>query len=83
LPERVELAFHAGAADYVRARQWHPSQQIVELPSGGLQMTLHVCIDRALAGWILSFGPLVRVLQPDALARDIAQQIDQARAQYN
>jgi len=81
-PERVELEFQPAVADYVRARQWHASQRAVESQSGGIRLTLDVCIDRALHGWILSFGPFVRVVQPAALARDIAQQIEEARAQY-
>jgi predicted DNA-binding transcriptional regulator YafY len=81
-PERVELEFQPAVADYVGARQWHASQRAVESQSGGIRLTLDVCIDRALHGWILSFGPFVRVVQPAALARDIAQQIEEARAQY-
>jgi len=45
-------------------------------------MSLDVCIDRTLKGWILSFGPLARVLFPDSLAREIADQLEQARALY-
>jgi predicted DNA-binding transcriptional regulator YafY len=81
-PERVEIDFQPSAADYVRARQWHPSQRVTELTGGGVRVALDVCIDRALNGWILSFGPFARVISPESLARDIAKQIDEARAQY-
>ena len=81
-PERVEIDFQPSAADYVRARQWHPSQRVTELPEGGVRVALDVCIDRALHGWILSFGPFARVVSPDSLTRDIAKQIEEARAQY-
>jgi hypothetical protein len=47
-----------------------------------VRLTLDVCIDRALHGWILSFGPFARVVAPETLAREIAQQIEDARAQY-
>jgi predicted DNA-binding transcriptional regulator YafY len=81
-PERIEVDFQPGAADYVRARQWHPSQRVAELTGGGVRVTLDVCIDRALHGWILSFGPFARVVSPESLAREIAQQFEEARAQY-
>jgi predicted DNA-binding transcriptional regulator YafY len=81
-PERIVIDFQPGGADYVRTRLWHPSQQTADLPGGGVRVTLDVCIDRALQGWILSFGPLARVVSPDSLARDIAQQVEAARAQY-
>ena len=81
-PERVEIDFQPSAADYVRARQWHSSQRVTDLTGGGVRVALDVCIDRALNGWILSFGPFARVISPESLARDIAQQIEEARAQY-
>jgi predicted DNA-binding transcriptional regulator YafY len=81
-PERVEIDFQPSAADYVRARQWHPSQHVTALTGGGVRVALDVCIDRALLGWILSFGPFARVVSPDSLARDIAKQMEEARAQY-
>ena len=28
-PERVEIEFQPAVADYVRAREWHPSQQLL------------------------------------------------------
>jgi proteasome accessory factor B len=81
-PQRVEIDFQPSAADYVRARQWHPSQRVTEQPEGGVRIALDVCVDRALHGWILSFGPFARVVSPDSLTRDIAKQIEEARAQY-
>jgi predicted DNA-binding transcriptional regulator YafY len=81
-PERVEIDFQPAVAEYVRARQWHPSQRVSETTGGGVRVALDVCIDRALHGWILSFGPAARVASPASLAQEIARQIDQARAQY-
>jgi predicted DNA-binding transcriptional regulator YafY len=81
-PERVEIEFGAAVADYVRAREWHPSQQICEIEGGGVALTLNVCRDRALQSWILSFGPLARVRTPESLAREIAEQLSEATARY-
>jgi predicted DNA-binding transcriptional regulator YafY len=69
-------------AEYVGAREWHPSQQVRATEQGGLMMTLNVCVDRALQAWILSFGPFARVVAPPHLARTIAEQIEEARALY-
>src|SRR4029077_12256570 len=81
-PERVEIEFQPAVADYVRAREWHPSQQVRDAEAGGLRMTLDVCLDRALQSWILSFGPFARVVAPEKLAKEIAVQFEEARAQY-
>ena len=81
-PEHVEIEFQPAAADYVRARTWHPSQRVRDAESGGVTMTLDVCLDRALESWILSFGPFARVTAPQSLVRTIAAQFDEARALY-
>ena len=81
-PERVEIEFQPAVAEYVTARQWHQSQQLRDRPGGTVLMTLNVCLDRALRSWILSFGPFARVVSPEGLAREIAEQIQEAGAQY-
>lgn len=81
-PEAVEIEFEPAVADYVRARAWHQSQSWTDAPEGRLLLHLDVCVDQALRSWILSFGPFARVVSPDTLARDIAEQIDLARARY-
>ena len=81
-PERIEIEFQPAVAEYVRAREWHPSQTLDVRPAGEVVMTLDVCVDRALQSWILSFGPFARVRAPEQLARDVAQQFEAARARY-
>jgi predicted DNA-binding transcriptional regulator YafY len=41
-----------------------------------------VCNDWALRSWILSFGPLARVLSPAHLAAQIKDEIDRASNRY-
>jgi predicted DNA-binding transcriptional regulator YafY len=81
-PERVEIAFQPAVAEYLRAREWHPTQRIADADEGGIIVTLDVCLDHALQSWILSFGPFARVLAPARLARDIADRFQEARARY-
>jgi len=81
-PERVTVEFEPAVVDYVRSREWHQSQQWSDEADGRVVLTLDVCIDQALRSWILSFGPFARVTAPEALARDIAGQIELAHARY-
>ena len=77
-PERIEIEFDAAdAADYVRAREWHPSQTLRDLPDGGVLLTLDVCRDQALRSWILSFGGRAREVRarPRRLARETADAV--------
>src|SRR4029453_8589172 len=43
-PEHVEIEFQPAIADYVRAREWHPSQQLRDNGPDGLRLTLDVCL---------------------------------------
>ena len=81
-PERVEIAFQASAADYVRSREWHETQTTKDLDDGSVVVTLRVCRDRALESWILGFGAAARVLDPPALVADIARQLADASNNY-
>jgi predicted DNA-binding transcriptional regulator YafY len=49
---------------------------------GGLQLSLNVCLDRALTSWILSFGPFAKVLSPESLKSEIAHDLADAAAIY-
>ena len=81
-PEPIEIEFAPAVADYVRGREWHPSQQVRDLEGGGITINLNVCRDHALQSWILGFGPLARVLAPETLVREIAKQLSEATARY-
>ena len=81
-PERIEISFDRQIAPYIRERRWHASQQIADAPGGGIVVTLDVTNDWALRGWILSFGPLAKVLSPPALAAQIRDEVARAAARY-
>jgi len=80
--EELEIRFEPRVAPYVRARVWHPSQQVRDEPDGGLRLSLTVCHDWALRSWILSWGPFAEVLSPAHLAADVAADLAQAGARY-
>jgi predicted DNA-binding transcriptional regulator YafY len=81
-PERIEISFEPRIARYVRERVWHGSQEPLDQPDGSLILVLNVSNDWALRSWILGFGPLARVIAPSALASQILEDLERARAQY-
>ena len=81
-PEHIEIAFEPRIAPYVRERKWHASQITTDREDGGVVMALDVCNDWALRSWILGFGPLARVIAPDTLARQMKEELEQARLLY-
>ena len=70
-PHRVEIEFTPEAAPYVQERVWHPSQSVEIRPEGSIVLSFNICIDNALRGWVLSFGPSARVRKPSHLASEV------------
>jgi predicted DNA-binding transcriptional regulator YafY len=81
--ERVEIAFDARIAPYVRARVWHASQESRDGEDGSLVLIMHVCHDWALRSWILSWGPFARVTSPQTLASQVREDLEAAERQYS
>jgi len=64
----VVIQFDAWAADLLRGRRWHPSQEVIEFPKGGLRMRLRLNNIDEIESWVLSWGPHAMVIRPKALA---------------
>ena len=64
----VVIRFNPRAADYIREKKWHESQQIRELKNGGVELTLKLSSLVEIERWILSWGGDAKVLKPRELA---------------
>jgi predicted DNA-binding transcriptional regulator YafY len=81
-PERIAIDFTPDAARYIREREWHPSQTLVDRADGAVTLHLHVSVDPALRAWVLGFGPEARVLAPVRLAEDVRRAAEATAAAY-
>ena len=64
---KVRVRFEPFAAQLVRERSWHHSQQIKELRDGGLELQLQLGSLEEIERWILSWGDQAEVLEPAKL----------------
>jgi proteasome accessory factor B len=78
----VRLRFDASVAPRVRESIWHRSQQISELPDGGIEMTLTVAGIVEIRPWILGWGDAVEVLEPPELREVVSGAVRRAAARY-
>jgi predicted DNA-binding transcriptional regulator YafY len=67
----VVVRFNARAADYVREKKWHESQQLRELKGGGVELKLKLSSLAEIERWILSWGGDAKVLKPRELAEAV------------
>lgn len=66
-PVDIAIKFDDYEARWIREREWHPSQQIEELPSGGLILRLRVGGVDEVKRWIMGYGHHAEVLEPESL----------------
>jgi predicted DNA-binding transcriptional regulator YafY len=64
---QVVIRFKPEAADLVREREWHESQEMRELRGGGLELTLRLGALAEIERWVLGWGSSAEVLKPAAL----------------
>src|SRR3954454_11560822 len=81
-PMEIVLHFRAEQAPYVRERMWHPSQQITDLPDGGVRLTFRAGGLFEIRRWILGWGDAVEVIEPESLRRDIREALQSAVLAY-
>jgi predicted DNA-binding transcriptional regulator YafY len=76
------LQFSPEASQWVAQEEWHPKQTLRTLADGSLEMRLPYADATELAMDVLRHGPAVKVVAPAALARQVAQKLREAAAQY-
>ena len=69
----IVIRFNARAADYVREKKWHESQQLRELKNGGVEMKLKLSSLIEIERWILSWGGDAIAIKPKQLVEAVKE----------
>lgn len=69
----VVLRFTPRAADYIREKKWHPSQQLRDLKDGGVELTMKLSSLGEIERWVLSWGGEATVVKPRELVEAVWQ----------
>jgi proteasome accessory factor B len=67
----VVLRFNARAADLIREKKWHESQQLRELKGGRVELRFKLSSLVEIERWVLSWGGDAAVLKPRELAEAV------------
>ena len=70
---RVVVELSSEVAEAVRAREWHPSQTLVDLADGAVRLSFEVSNLTQVTPWVLSWGAHARVLEPAELASEVKE----------
>lgn len=79
---RVVIRFSRSAADRVREREWHESQEIRDLPDGRVELRLKLGALPEVERWVLGWGVAAEVVGPPELRQRIAATAERLMAQY-
>ncbi len=82
-PIEVVAEFDKYAAHWIRLRDVHPSQKIVERSDGSLEVSFRVNSMENIVRWILSFGEHARILAPLELQERVRRTISRMNYLYN
>ena len=78
----VVVEFDSWAADLIRGRKWHASQEITELPKRQLRLRLRLNSIYEAERWILSWGTHATVIRPEALAKRLCETAKALQLRY-
>lgn len=68
---RVVIRFSPVAAERIREREWHESQEMRELPDGRLELQLRLGALTEVEQWVLSWGAAAEVITPAELRQSL------------
>lgn len=80
---RVVIRFTAAAAERVREREWHESQEMRELPGGGLEVEMRLGALEEVEQWILGWGAAAEVIGPAKLRANIRKTVEALAGHYS
>ena len=80
--QRVVVEVSAAKAELVRARVWHPAQQLETLADGRVRLACPCASLAPVVSWVLEWGPHATAIEPPALVAEIVRELEAARRNY-
>ena len=81
-PVEVKIRFTKNLAQYLKEREWHPTQQLSEEKDGSVVLTMQVEGLPEVKSWVLSFGQHAEVIAPELLRTEVAGELKSAAEKY-
>lgn len=82
-PTKVKLRFTGKAVKVIESGQHHPSEELKKEKDGSLLYSVRVNGTEEICRWILGFGEMAEVLEPEELRKDIKDKIQKMQKLYS
>jgi len=79
---KVKIWFAPEAAEYIKEKKWHESQEIFEQKDGSILFKAEVAGIHDIKIWIMSWGAKAKVIEPESLKKEIRSEIDSLLTLY-
>ena len=79
---KVIIDFDAKVADLVRSRRVHDTQKLAVQPDGAVRLTMTVGDLTELSSWVLNWGKMAKVVEPEELVVTVRDELEQALSKY-
>lgn len=79
----VSIDFTPAVASRIKESYWHPSQQLEDLPGGGIRLRVSLPSLLEITPWVRTWGPEAVVVEPAELRDEVASSLKAAAANYN
>jgi len=79
----VSLRFAPEARRFLAETRWHPSARVTEQPDGRTTVRMRVASEVEMRPWVLRWGPMVEVLEPESLRAFVSDALRRAAALYD
>ncbi|WP_158414172.1 helix-turn-helix transcriptional regulator [Geobacter pickeringii] len=81
-PIAVTVRFSADKVRYIKERRWASEQTITDEPDGSVILEMKTSGWGEVKRWLLSFGPVVEVLEPVKLREEVREELRAALGVY-
>jgi len=72
-PLQVRVRFSPAIAHAIAERTWHPSQTVRMLPDSGVELPFRAGGRKEIVSWVLSYGSMAELLEPQELRDELAR----------
>ena len=80
--QTIKIRMESWAANSIRESQYHPSQKIIKDNGDSATVQFELADTTELKRWLLGFGPRAKVLSPQSLVDEMADEIKRMSKQY-
>jgi proteasome accessory factor B len=79
----VKVSFAPAAARYVQETKWHSCHRLTKQRDGSVLAEFRLSCTTEIKSWVLGFGAKARVLEPESLRREIAEELGALLSAYS